>query len=182
MDAPPVCLADACLVVSFTVPWVTRSVRWLRFEGAYSIVVSEGFPMDFFPVLFAVPRVVGWLAHWRQMMLQGGGVKIWRPRQVRGCRGCHAAVPAQLIHQLGVRAGVRRRGEARLRAHREARGGGGPPTDAICCRAWRVSCACSLLLACRSLVLIVRLDLTPFLAALRRGPCLRRSKARASSE
>lgn len=28
-------------------------------------------------VLFAVPRVVGWLAHWRQMMLQKGGVKIW---------------------------------------------------------------------------------------------------------
>ncbi|KAK7690676.1 hypothetical protein QCA50_005775 [Cerrena zonata] len=41
-----------------------------------------GFPLDFFPVLFAVPRVVGWLAHWRQMMLQEGGVKIWRPRQV----------------------------------------------------------------------------------------------------
>ncbi|KLO12750.1 peroxysomal citrate synthase [Schizopora paradoxa] len=43
---------------------------------------SMGFPLDFFPVLFAVPRVVGWLAHWRQMMLQPGGVKIWRPRQV----------------------------------------------------------------------------------------------------
>ncbi|GAA6041287.1 hypothetical protein JCM8097_001317 [Rhodosporidiobolus ruineniae] len=41
-----------------------------------------GFPLDFFPVLFAVPRVVGWLAHWRQLMLQQGGVKIWRPRQV----------------------------------------------------------------------------------------------------
>lgn len=26
-----------------------------------------GFPLDFFPVLFAVPRVVGWLAHWRQV-------------------------------------------------------------------------------------------------------------------
>jgi citrate synthase len=26
----------------------------------------KGFPLDFFPVLFAVPRVVGWLAHWRQ--------------------------------------------------------------------------------------------------------------------
>lgn len=38
--------------------------------------------MDFFPVLFAVPRVVGWLAHWRQMMHQQGGVKIWRPRQI----------------------------------------------------------------------------------------------------
>ncbi|GAA5885166.1 hypothetical protein JCM6882_007257 [Rhodosporidiobolus microsporus] len=43
---------------------------------------SLGFPLDFFPVLFAVPRVVGWLAHWRQLMLQKGGVKIWRPRQV----------------------------------------------------------------------------------------------------
>ncbi|KPV77085.1 uncharacterized protein RHOBADRAFT_42296 [Rhodotorula graminis WP1] len=42
-----------------------------------------GFPTDFFPVLFAVPRVVGWLAHWRQMMLAGtAAVKIWRPRQV----------------------------------------------------------------------------------------------------
>lgn len=43
---------------------------------------AMGFPMDFFPVLFAVPRVVGWLAHWRQMMHQEGGVKIWRPRQL----------------------------------------------------------------------------------------------------
>jgi len=43
---------------------------------------AMGFPMDFFPVLFAVPRVVGWLAHWRQMMHGEGGVKIWRPRQL----------------------------------------------------------------------------------------------------
>ncbi|KAH8924608.1 citrate synthase [Atractiella rhizophila] len=43
---------------------------------------SLGFPTDYYPVLFAVPRVVGWLAHWRQMMLQPGGVKIWRPRQL----------------------------------------------------------------------------------------------------
>lgn len=35
-----------------------------------------------FTVLFAVPRIAGWLAHWRQMMLQKGGVKIWRPRQL----------------------------------------------------------------------------------------------------
>ncbi|KAF8300127.1 peroxysomal citrate synthase [Clavulina sp. PMI_390] len=43
---------------------------------------AMGFPMDFFPVLFAVPRTVGWLAHWRQMMHAEGGVKIWRPRQM----------------------------------------------------------------------------------------------------
>ncbi|GAA6006232.1 hypothetical protein JCM10207_000570 [Rhodosporidiobolus poonsookiae] len=40
-----------------------------------------GFPLDFFPVLFAVPRVCGWLAHWRQLVLTGK-VSIWRPRQV----------------------------------------------------------------------------------------------------
>lgn len=46
------------------------------------IYQAMGFPLDFYPVLFAVPRCVGWLAHWRQMMLQPGGVKIWRPRQL----------------------------------------------------------------------------------------------------
>ena len=25
---------------------------------------AMGFPTDFFPVLFAIPRTVGWLAHW----------------------------------------------------------------------------------------------------------------------
>ncbi|KAI0130258.1 citrate synthase-like protein [Xylariales sp. AK1849] len=46
------------------------------------IYQAMGFPLDFYPVLFAVPRCVGWLAHWRQMMLTPTGVKIWRPRQL----------------------------------------------------------------------------------------------------
>ncbi|KAJ3473018.1 hypothetical protein NLG97_g10570 [Lecanicillium saksenae] len=46
------------------------------------IYQAMGFPLDFYPVLFAVPRCVGWLAHWRQQMLTSGGVKIWRPRQL----------------------------------------------------------------------------------------------------
>ncbi|KAI0165556.1 citrate synthase-like protein [Xylariaceae sp. FL1272] len=46
------------------------------------IYQAMGFPLDFYPVLFAVPRCVGWLAHWRQMMLNKSGVKIWRPRQL----------------------------------------------------------------------------------------------------
>ncbi|KZS94251.1 peroxysomal citrate synthase [Sistotremastrum niveocremeum HHB9708] len=54
---------------------------------------AMGFPLDFFPVLFAVPRVVGWLAHWRQMMLQSGGVKIWRPRQIYVGSGKRDYVP-----------------------------------------------------------------------------------------
>ncbi|EIM90879.1 peroxysomal citrate synthase [Stereum hirsutum FP-91666 SS1] len=56
---------------------------------------AMGFPLDFFPVLFAVPRVVGWLAHWRQMMLQSGGVKIWRPRQVYVGAGKRDFVPIE---------------------------------------------------------------------------------------
>lgn len=46
------------------------------------IYQAMGFPLDFYPVLFAVPRCVGWLAHWRQQMLTPSGVKIWRPRQL----------------------------------------------------------------------------------------------------
>ncbi|KAJ7364113.1 peroxysomal citrate synthase [Mycena albidolilacea] len=56
---------------------------------------AMGFPNDFFPVLFAVPRVVGWLAHWRQMMLQTGGVKIWRPRQIYVGAGKRDYVPLE---------------------------------------------------------------------------------------
>ena len=40
-----------------------------------------GFPTDFFPVLFAIPRVAGWLAHWNEALQEKNG-KIWRPRQV----------------------------------------------------------------------------------------------------
>ena len=40
-----------------------------------------GFPTDFFPVLFAIPRVAGWLAHWNESLQDKNG-KIWRPRQV----------------------------------------------------------------------------------------------------
>ena len=32
-------------------------------------VVTLGFPLDYFPVMFAVPRIVGWLAHWRQVRI-----------------------------------------------------------------------------------------------------------------
>ena len=41
-----------------------------------------GFPTDFFPVLFAIPRVAGWLAHWRESLVTLDGGKIWRPRQI----------------------------------------------------------------------------------------------------
>jgi citrate synthase len=40
-----------------------------------------GFPVDMFPVLFAIPRMSGWIAQWIEM-LQDPEQKIARPRQV----------------------------------------------------------------------------------------------------
>lgn len=47
------------------------------------IYKSMGFPTDFFPLLFAIPRTAGWLAHWKEQLEAGGQqTKIWRPRQI----------------------------------------------------------------------------------------------------
>jgi citrate synthase len=45
------------------------------------IYQAMGFPVDLFPVLFAIPRTAGWLAQWEEM-LQDKEQKIARPRQV----------------------------------------------------------------------------------------------------
>jgi citrate synthase len=42
---------------------------------------AMGFPVDMFPVLFAIPRTAGWLAQWVEMLLDPEQ-KIARPRQV----------------------------------------------------------------------------------------------------
>src|SRR5262249_59083000 len=38
------------------------------------------FPIDMFPVLFAIPRTSGWLAHWEELLEQDS--RISRPRQL----------------------------------------------------------------------------------------------------
>jgi citrate synthase len=40
-----------------------------------------GFPVSIFPVLFAIPRTVGWLAQWQEL-LGDKEQAIARPRQV----------------------------------------------------------------------------------------------------
>ncbi|MGA2589230.1 MAG: citrate synthase [Bryobacteraceae bacterium] len=49
----------------------------------YSGIIYQamGFTPDMFTVLFAIPRTVGWLAQWQEM-LQDGEQKIARPRQL----------------------------------------------------------------------------------------------------
>ena len=45
------------------------------------IYQAMGFPVDMFPVLFAIPRTAGWIAQWEEM-LTDSDQKIVRPRQI----------------------------------------------------------------------------------------------------
>jgi len=49
----------------------------------YSGIIYQamGFPVEMFPVLFAIPRTSGWLAQWEELLLDAEQ-KISRPRQV----------------------------------------------------------------------------------------------------
>ncbi|CAG8512385.1 11143_t:CDS:10 [Acaulospora colombiana] len=59
------------------------------------IYKAMGFPTDMFPVLFAIPRVAGWLAHWKES-LEDKEAKIWRPRQVYVGPGVRSYIPMEL--------------------------------------------------------------------------------------
>jgi citrate synthase len=60
----------------------------------YSGIIYEamGFPVEIFPVLFAIPRTVGWLAQWQEM-LDDPERKIARPRQLYTGEDKRAYVP-----------------------------------------------------------------------------------------
>ncbi|RLT34337.1 MAG: citrate synthase, partial [Chloroflexi bacterium] len=49
----------------------------------YSGIIYQamGFPVEMFPVLFAIPRTAGWLAQWEELLLDPEQ-KIARPRQI----------------------------------------------------------------------------------------------------
>jgi citrate synthase len=56
------------------------------------IYQAMGFPVDMFPVLFAIPRMSGWLAQWEEMV-EDKDQKIARPRQVYLGAGARDFVP-----------------------------------------------------------------------------------------
>jgi citrate synthase len=58
------------------------------------IYQALGFPTEMFPVLFAIPRTVGWLAQWEEM-LEDREQKIARPRQVYLGEGERDYVPVE---------------------------------------------------------------------------------------
>ncbi len=67
---------------------------------------AMGFPSDYFPVLFAIPRVAGWLAHWVESLTAGldGVPRIWRPRQVYvgPVRRAYVPLEARAAQKIGV--------------------------------------------------------------------------------
>jgi citrate synthase len=56
------------------------------------IYQAMGFPVDMFPVLFAIPRAAGWLAQWQEM-IEDPEQKIARPRQIYTGSGVRDYVP-----------------------------------------------------------------------------------------
>jgi citrate synthase len=62
----------------------------------YSGLIYEamGFPVEMFPVLFAIPRTAGWIAQWQEMIVDPEQ-KIARPRQVYVGSGLRHYVPAE---------------------------------------------------------------------------------------
>ena len=58
------------------------------------IYQALGFPVEMFPVLFAIPRTVGWLAQWQEM-LEDDEQRIARPRQVFTGRRERTFVPLE---------------------------------------------------------------------------------------
>eukprot|EP01111_Echinosteliopsis_oligospora_P004147 TRINITY_DN1656_c0_g1_i1.p1 TRINITY_DN1656_c0_g1~~TRINITY_DN1656_c0_g1_i1.p1 ORF type:complete len:496 (-),score=153.27 TRINITY_DN1656_c0_g1_i1:70-1557(-) len=76
------------------------------------IYKAMGFPKDMFPVLFTIPRAVGWMAHWIEHQ-EDPETKIYRPRQVylgsderpyvpMEARGGDAAVRSQDYYSSGT--------------------------------------------------------------------------------
>merc|ERR1740116_838859 len=64
------------------------------------IYKAMGFPTDFFPVLFAIPRTVGWLSHWNEF-LDDPENRIVRPRQVYKGAKSRPFVPMNLRPETG---------------------------------------------------------------------------------
>ncbi len=62
----------------------------------YSGIIYQamGIPTDFFTVMFAIPRTAGWLAQWREMLLDSEQ-KIWRPRQIWTGSGDRSYIPVE---------------------------------------------------------------------------------------
>jgi len=80
----------------------------------YSGIIYQamGFPMDMFPVLFAIGRTPGWIAQWQEMLLDKEQ-RIARPRQVYLGHGERDYIPVEKRPDPDPIIGIKRGGSAR---------------------------------------------------------------------
>ncbi len=69
------------------------------------IYKAMGFPTDMFPILFAIPRICGWLAHWSEF-LDDPDNKIYRPFQIYKGKDISEYVPVDGRGANGLDANV----------------------------------------------------------------------------
>ncbi len=78
------------------------------------IYQAMGFPVEMFPVLFAIPRTSGWMAQWEEMLLDPEQ-KIARPKQVHRLVARRDYVPRS---KRSLRAAASNRRAGCVRRHR----------------------------------------------------------------
>jgi citrate synthase len=59
------------------------------------IMRALGIPTNMFTVMFAIGRLPGWIAHWREVRIGGSG-RIDRPRQIYNGAAKRSFVPMEL--------------------------------------------------------------------------------------
>jgi citrate synthase len=83
MKAPIFELAQELEEVALSDPYFIERKLYPNVDFYSGIIYSlMGIPKQMFTALFALGRLPGWIAHWREMHLAPGGMRIHRPRQL----------------------------------------------------------------------------------------------------
>ncbi|MEE8450827.1 MAG: citrate/2-methylcitrate synthase, partial [Thermoguttaceae bacterium] len=76
-------LAQELEAVALSDPYFIERKLYPNVDFYSGIIYSlMGIPKQMFTVLFALGRLPGWIAHWREMHMAPGGMRIHRPRQL----------------------------------------------------------------------------------------------------
>ena len=94
LDNPIFELAQELEEVALSDPYFIDRKLYPNVDFYSGIIYSlMGIPKQMFTALFALGRLPGWIAHWREMHLAPGGMRIHRPRQLYTGSGLRKFVP-----------------------------------------------------------------------------------------
>ena len=79
---PLIEVAEALEAAALSEPYFIKRKLYPNVDFYSGLIYKAmGFPTEYMPVLFAIPRFAGWLAHWNEF-IQDPDNKIVRPRQL----------------------------------------------------------------------------------------------------